>query len=342
MRWLACELHTHTLHSDGKQTLRELADGAAKLGFECIALTDHNTMSGLADKDAVERETGLVILPGMEWTTFHGHMVTIGASEFADWRLAEPGNLREGTAAVRRRGGLAGLAHPFRIGSPACTGCFWEFEIRDWSDLDYIEVWSTTFAAIKEDNRRAFELWTSRLNAGDRIAATSGRDWHEQKETDDPLSVTYLGLADESAPLQEEALRALREGRVAVTIGPLLTLTVVEEGDNGAVYALGSEVPLASGAGARQPLKACADLRASVREGLWELHPQSGRLVLTSNKGDLLELSVHLAEGDSRHSFPFDREGLLWIRAELWGVVRGVHARIAFTNAIYFERGDGR
>ncbi len=164
MRWLACELHTHTVHSDGRQTLQELGNGAARLGFDCLALTDHNTMSGLADKQIVEQSAGIFILPGMEWTTFHGHMVTIGLDDYVDWREAQPANIHDGVAAVHRHGGLAGLAHPFRIGSPACTGCYWEYAVQDWNDFDYIEVWSGTFAPIKTDNSRAFSLWTDKLN----------------------------------------------------------------------------------------------------------------------------------------------------------------------------------
>jgi len=56
MKWFACELHTHTLHSDGSQTLGELAAGAANLGFDAIALTDHNTMSGLSGKTEIEQK----------------------------------------------------------------------------------------------------------------------------------------------------------------------------------------------------------------------------------------------------------------------------------------------
>ncbi|MBW7461520.1 CehA/McbA family metallohydrolase, partial [Paenibacillus sepulcri] len=178
----------------------------------------------LADKEAVEQATGLVILPGMEWTTFYGHMVTVGLSALADWREANRGNIHSGVSAVHHHGGAAGLAHPFRIGSPACTGCYWEYEVDDWNSLDYIEVWSGTFAPIKTDNSRAFSLWTDKLNEGYRLAATSGRDWHEQSETDEPVSVTYLGLEDEAGQVSEEAVKALRQGRVSVTIGPLVTL----------------------------------------------------------------------------------------------------------------------
>ncbi|CAI6085752.1 CehA/McbA family metallohydrolase [Cohnella sp. JJ-181] len=334
MKWVASELHTHTAHSDGKQTLPELARGAKKLGYDCIALTDHNTMSGLADKEAVERETGLAILPGMEWTTFYGHMVTVGLRAFVDWRQAEPDNIRAGLTEIHRHGGVAGLAHPFRIGSPACTGCYWEFEVEDWNEFDYIEVWSTTFAPIRPDNRRAYALWTDRLNAGDRIAATSGRDWHEQKATDDPLSVTYLGIEDEQAPLAEQALLALRAGRVAVTLGPLLTLEI-RSGATGRTYGIGAVVPAAADEGVSASCTALVSLQFSVREGLWELPPQSYRLAIWSNKGVVAERRIE-ATDDATYSLDIDAGDTTWTRAELWGVVKGIYTLIAFTNAIYF------
>src|SRR5437870_528298 len=44
-RWLAGDLHTHTVHSDGTQTVPELSRFAAGLGLDFIAVTDHNTVS---------------------------------------------------------------------------------------------------------------------------------------------------------------------------------------------------------------------------------------------------------------------------------------------------------
>lgn len=354
MKWFACELHTHTLHSDGSQTLEELAEGAVNLGFNAIALTDHNTISGLIGKAEIERKYGLRIIPGMEWTTFYGHMVTIGLSDFADWRQVDRERIDEGIAAVHRLGGLAGLAHPFRIGSPACTGCFWEYEIGNWSAVDYIEVWSGTFPSIQTNNRRAFDLWTEKLNEGYRIAATSGRDWHAQRKTDEPIAVTYLGIGDNAAegnrnpgslPIHEEALIcALREGRASVTIGPLLTLTL--ETGGGTAYPIGSAVPTAAERqdAAKQPLRANLTLDFSVRAGLWSLPKQICRLKLCSNLGQELSLEVPSADGqmvELEAQLTESAPGIprRWIRAELWGTVRDAYVRIAFTNAIYFEAG---
>lgn len=329
MHWMACELHTHTFHSDGRQTLSELANGAKALGFDCIALTDHNTMTGLQDKETVERETGLSIIPGMEWTTFYGHMVTLGVTTFEDWRPVGPGDIHTGIAGIHRGGGLAGMAHPFRIGSPICTGCFWEFNISDWNDLDYIEVWSGTFPSIKTDNARAFRLWTDKLNEGYRIAATSGRDWHVQEDTEEPVSATYLGIDEGDDPIAVKAIRALSSGRASLTIGPLLTMKV--ETDHN-LYGIGSAVPRRV---ASSNDKVYVHVDFSVRQGIWTFPEQNYSLRLTGNTGVIAERTISMDNPDCSIDIP--REGLIWARAELRGKVRGVRALIACTNAIYFD-----
>ncbi|QYR19081.1 CehA/McbA family metallohydrolase [Paenibacillus sp. sptzw28] len=332
MRWIACELHTHTFHSDGRQSLHELAEGAKSLGFECIALTDHNTMTGLADRETVERVTGITIIPGMEWTTFYGHMVTIGLSQFVDWRTVGVNDIDQGIAKVHEQGGIAGMAHPFRIGSPICTGCFWKFNIRDWNALDYIEVWSGTFPPVKHANARAFSLWTERLNEGYRIAAVSGRDWHEQSNTEELVSVTYLGIEEGDRPIGERAVHALSKGRTSVTIGPLITLTI--EHSQGS-YINGDLVPPSD---ETETVRARVHADFSVRKGVWDIPDQNFKLRIIGNTGLLAEKAIR-AE-DKEYLMDFLQTGLIWARAELWGTIRHAKVLIAFTNAVYFSNGS--
>ena len=331
MHWAACELHTHTFHSDGKQTLLELANGAKSLGFDCIALTDHNTMTGLQDREQIEAETGIQIIPGMEWTTFYGHMVTIGLDDFVDWRSIGKGEIHKGISAIHAKGGIAGMAHPYRLGSPICTGCFWEYEISNWHDIDYIEVWSGTFPSIKKENLRAFQLWTDRLNAGYRIAATSGRDWHHQMATEDPISVTYLGLEGGKDTIRNQAVKALTQGKVAVTMGPLMTMEIQAKDT---LYGLGNLIST------NDPInlslcQAYVYFDFSVRKGNWHLPEQSFTLLIVGNTGIFAERLIRPL--DATYCIDMDAANISWARAELWGVVRGVRVLIAFTNAIYFE-----
>jgi hypothetical protein len=334
MRWAACELHTHTFHSDGKQTLLELANGAKSLGFECIALTDHNTMTGLQEREIIETETGVLIIPGMEWTTFYGHMVTIGLDAFIDWRVLGVGEVHKGITQIHANGGIAGMAHPFRVGSPICTGCYWEYEIKDWNEIDYIEVWSGTFPSIKKNNLRAFQFWTDRLNEGYRIAATSGRDWHAQSETEDPISVTYLGLENSEDSLKNQAIQAISKGRVSVTIGPLITMEI-EKAD--LLYKLGDLIPIEDTFNSEEQMacKAHIHMNFSVRKELWNIADQNFSLLIVGNTGILNQCVIRSMDAD--YCMDIKLADLIWSRAELWGTVRGARVLIAFTNPTYYE-----
>ena len=55
LKWFPCEMHCHTLHSDGKFTVESLMQTAKEYGLSGIALTDHNTVSGW-DEITEERE----------------------------------------------------------------------------------------------------------------------------------------------------------------------------------------------------------------------------------------------------------------------------------------------
>jgi hypothetical protein len=245
------------------------------------------------------------------------------------------------------------MAHPFRMGSPICTGCHWEFNICDWNDIDYIEVWSGTFPSVKKDNARAFALWTDRLNAGFRIAATSGRDWHAQGATEEPISVTYLGLEGKD-PVEEQAVQAIAQGRVSLTIGPLVTMEV-ETADG--VYRIGDCVPLSEseavsavgdtisqskdGGSGQKNCQVRVLIDFSVRSGLWEIPDQDFALRIVGNNGLLAERSPRQEQPTC--SIDVNPAAITWIRAELWGTVRGVRTLVAFTNPVYFSRsGENR
>lgn len=68
-----CDLHTHSVFSDGSFTPAQLIAQAKKLGLT-IALTDHNTVSGLPDFLEEARQQGIRAIPGIEFSTLcHGH-----------------------------------------------------------------------------------------------------------------------------------------------------------------------------------------------------------------------------------------------------------------------------
>lgn len=63
-----CDLHTHSVFSDGTCTPGELIAQAKQLGL-ILALTDHNTVAGLPEFMAAAREFGVTAVPGAEIST---------------------------------------------------------------------------------------------------------------------------------------------------------------------------------------------------------------------------------------------------------------------------------
>lgn len=67
-----CDLHTHSVYSDGTFTPAELIAGAKEAGLAAIALTDHNTVAGLPSFLAAAEGSGVEAVPGVEFSTDYG------------------------------------------------------------------------------------------------------------------------------------------------------------------------------------------------------------------------------------------------------------------------------
>jgi predicted metal-dependent phosphoesterase TrpH len=67
------DLHTHSSCSDGSLTPSELVDRAAAAGVRVLALTDHDTVDGLAEARAAAEGLGLRLVPGVELSACWRH-----------------------------------------------------------------------------------------------------------------------------------------------------------------------------------------------------------------------------------------------------------------------------
>lgn len=215
MNWYPCEMHCHTVHSDGDFTVEELIKTAEERGLSGVCLTDHNTASGREETESYD----FPVLTGIEWTTYFGHMLVLGAENYVDWRDALPDTIDEKMREVKKNGGLVGVAHPFQLGTPICTGGRWEYNVRDWSLVDYIEVFSEGCPYLNASNGKAIAMWESLLDKGYKIAPTFGRDWHSAHNDELPTACTFLGC--EGALTPEKMKDAVKNGRTIVTVGPL-------------------------------------------------------------------------------------------------------------------------
>lgn len=66
-----CDLHTHSLFSDGTMTPQELIQLAEQRGVSALALTDHNTAKGLASFLEAAENSSVEAVAGCEFSTEH-------------------------------------------------------------------------------------------------------------------------------------------------------------------------------------------------------------------------------------------------------------------------------
>ena len=322
MKWIACELHTHTVHSDGQFTLSTLTQRAAEIGLDAVALTDHNAVSAIGEAETGDYPCG--IINGLEWTTYYGHVLVLGASRYVDWRDVTPENIDEKLRAVKAAGGLTGMAHPYAAGGPVCCGCFWEFRLQDWALLDYLEIWSGGTPQLTGYNRRARELWNRLLDRGFRTTAVSARDWHGGEDDSKPYGVTYL-LVDENETLTDAAKDALKKHRAFVSVGPELT-----------EFSARRALHTAQIGESMTPGKVSVTLRFQVgrRFHAWKnFHIKPEKIVLLHSGGVLAEM-------------PYEEDVMLtvnavepekWMRAEVWGTMNGSRCELLVSNPIFIE-----
>lgn len=316
------EMHCHTHHSDGRFSVRQLLEAAEGYGYEGICLTDHNTMSGVREAAQPGRNAPFV-MPGIEWTTFYGHLLVLGGARYVDWRFVTPDTIDGALQEIREAGGIAGIAHPFEPGAPMSCGSFWEFHVTRWDLIHYIEVWSGESPHKRAKNRLSIPFYDRLLAEGYRIAVTAGRDWHGPDQGRRPiLAATYLGV--EGGQLTPEHVGdALRCGRTYITLGPELTCAIARDG---CLSGLGDTV-----SPGRAEIHAAAG--PGKPEGIWagngaevsELRlVANGRIAAVSPPGSgVLDTAVLLERG--------------WMRIEAWGTLEGATRRLALTSPVYIR-----
>jgi len=66
MARLRGNLHTHTVASDGKNTVEEMIAKAKEVGYGFLAITDHDQFTPIPPHE------GIIVMQGCEWSSFNG------------------------------------------------------------------------------------------------------------------------------------------------------------------------------------------------------------------------------------------------------------------------------
>jgi len=209
--WVRGDFHVHSVHSDGDSTLREIAARARELGLDFVAVTDHNTHSQIAE---LGYRSGFVeevlLLRGVEVTTYKGHFNVFGVSSTPDFRIRSESELLRAAQHLRERGAVISVNHPKPLGPD------WE-----WGTMGFAHLVEVFHAIWEFNNYISLRKWDEQLKRGARLGLIGGSDAHRVKEHG---GVSQLGVPTTWVYVDSLSERGLLEGllrqRVFVSKSP--------------------------------------------------------------------------------------------------------------------------
>ncbi|MBM7170609.1 CehA/McbA family metallohydrolase [Streptomyces sp. G44] len=233
--WYRGDCHLHSVYSDGRRTLAEIAALARAAGLDFINSSEHNTHSAHAHWGE-HAGADLLIMLGEEVTTRNGHVLALGTDPgtFVDWRYRARDN-RFGRYArrIRDAGGLVVPAHPHAT----CVGCNWKF---GFGEADAVEVWNGSYTP---DDEVSLADWDSMLVASLRggkpwIPAMGNSDAHRDPDRiGGPQTVV---LADDLS--RDAILEGLRRGRSYIAESKEVELAFSAAGGRGGHAGIGERL----------------------------------------------------------------------------------------------------
>ena len=75
------DLHLHSTASDGTAAPEAVVASAVQVGLRALALTDHDTVEGIAPALVAANAAGIEFVPGVELTTLSGHLLALWVDE---------------------------------------------------------------------------------------------------------------------------------------------------------------------------------------------------------------------------------------------------------------------
>ncbi|WP_170155490.1 CehA/McbA family metallohydrolase [Halopiger aswanensis] len=205
---VSLDLHVHTEESyDCETPLVDVLERAAEAGLDGLCITDHDAIEQSLAAATIAPEYGLFAIPGVEVSTRDGHVLALGVET-----RPKPGrSFGETVAAIRSRGGIAIVPHPFRRsrhGVPA--------DVID--DCDGIEV-HNAMCVTGVRNRQA-----ARFADDHGFAGVAGSDAHTARLVGRAVTDVHLEPAagtdgDPTAIDRGRVLEAIADGRTTVRGG---------------------------------------------------------------------------------------------------------------------------
>ncbi|HWB79318.1 MAG TPA: CehA/McbA family metallohydrolase [Nannocystaceae bacterium] len=309
-RWYAGDFHAHSRESgDAQPSIDELVTFARGRGLDFVELSDHNVLTQLDFVGAVQPEhADILLVPGMEFTTYAGHANAIGATQWVDHKIGQPDVTIAGAfAALHDQGALVSINHPVLDLGDVCIGCAWDHEIDPLS-IDAVEIATTGWdAAGRLFDDEAIAFWDDLCDLGAHAAAVAGSDDHSagasagafSSPIGDPTTMVY------ATELSVDGLLAgIRASRTVVKLqgpaDPMVELVALREYEGDTVHAdapVDYEVTVRGGTGFRLRLVRDGDKGGAVDV---DADPFVHAFTLESPSDGETRVRAELLDGNSR------------------------------------------
>lgn len=274
--WYRGDLHMHSTHSDGScssQLGRKVPcplflslQAAVRENLDFVAVTEHNSVAHL--EELVRHQPWfdrLLLIPGMEVTTFQGHANVFGVNGPLPFRLGD--TLPDWNPLLRQvqdSDAVFSINHPSLASGEDCMGCGWTpAKPVNMAGVQAVEVVNGTQA---DGPRSGVGFWERQLQLGQRMTAIGGSDSHNPGAADGRSPIGLPATLVHAPALSRPAiLAALKQGRVVVDVhnasGSRLDLWL--DSDDGQRAEMGQQLKLPAGQWAT--LKAELDYPQSAR-----------------------------------------------------------------------------
>jgi hypothetical protein len=223
--WYRGDLHMHTAHSDGSclsQRQQRIpcpvfltAKTASERGLDFIAITDHNTTSQAdAIRELQPYFDTILLIPGREITTFHGHANLFGSLAALDFRVgsAEVPDFNALLGEIEQTDGIISINHPVRPSGEQCMGCGWTPPGPvNYGQMQAVEVVNGLDA---DTPLSGVGFWEHLLDQGYHLTAIGGSDNHNALQP--AVQVAELRQPHDADSPSPETLAKLQRGSGAI------------------------------------------------------------------------------------------------------------------------------
>lgn len=204
--WLRGNLHTHTTISDGSRPPEQVIAAYEQLGYDFLALTDHDAFAPCHEYQAASR---LILLPGVEVSARGPHILQLGLEA-----VQEPAVDRQRVLDfITARGGLAVFNHP---------NWQWHFNhfpqelMQSLSGATGIEIYNAVIDRL-EGTALATDRWDRLLSQDKWVWGFANDDSHYP--ADDGRAWNMVQWDADMPPTAGGILDALRKGRFYASTG---------------------------------------------------------------------------------------------------------------------------